>query len=185
MLINLINTLKVMKKRFCFAPLFGFALLYSGDDYLKWYASFRVNETDQPDSFSGTEIYYKIYNNSSDLISQRNSILLVNTSSNSTAAATRMIDTYQYQVLGAHSFKTGKTVSQSVFFFLFILKNSLNVAFRVKTYTGNENYGANGEDVSDFEQFRACIKFSGRLRAFVNGSTVFVGYDFSCWLIFF
>lgn len=153
--------------------------LYSGDDYLKWYASFRVNETDQPDSFSGTEIYYKIYNNSSDLISQRNSILSVNTSSNSTAAATRMVDTYQYQVLGAHSFKTGKTVSQSVFVPADILKNSLNVAFRVKTYTGNENYGANGEDVSDFEQFRACIKFSGRLRAFVNDSTVFVGYDSS------
>ena len=81
--------------------------------------------------------------------------------------------------MGAHSFKTGKTVSQSVFVPADILKNSLNVAFRVKTYTGNENYGANGEDVSDFEQFRACIKFSGRLRAFVNGSTVFVGYDSS------
>lgn len=75
---------------------------YSSDDYTNFYCEFLTQETSQPESFLGTEIYYKIYNNSSTLTSERSSITSVNTTSNGSAAATRMIETYTYQALGAN-----------------------------------------------------------------------------------
>ena len=144
--------------------------IYSNADFLKDYVSFAVNESNQPDTFIGTEVYYKIYNNSKDLISQQNSILSVNSSSNSTVAAVKMIDTYKFQSLNIFP-----SVSQT----LFIPKGSgYKIIFRIKTEKGNENYGSSeSEDTESFESFRACVKFSGRLRAFVNGSPVFVDYS--------
>ena len=74
--------------------------LYSDDDYTNYYCSFLTKESGQPDSFLGTEVYYKIYNNSSVLVSERNAITAVNTTSNGSSAATRMVETYTYQPLG-------------------------------------------------------------------------------------
>lgn len=99
--------------------------LYSSTDYLTWYCNFKTS-SDTGDYFTGTDIYYKIYNNYSNLNSQRSSILAVNTTSNGSAAATRLIETYTYQQLGA-SKKTGNAV--------YFPEVGQSVVFRVKTYT--------------------------------------------------
>lgn len=80
--------------------------LYSDSDYTNYYCEFLTNEKNQLDSFIGTEIYYKIYNNSSALVSERNSIKSVNTSSYGSAAAERMINN-DYQVMGANPKNSG------------------------------------------------------------------------------
>ena len=72
--------------------------LYSSSDPESWYFNFKTSG-DDGDNFVGTGVYYKIYNNSSTLTSEKSSILSVNTSANSSAAATRMIETYKYQQL--------------------------------------------------------------------------------------
>ncbi len=136
--------------------------LYSSDDYLTWYFSFTTNERNQQESFVGTEIYYKIYNNYSNLVSQRNAITAVNSTSNGTAAATKMIDTYTYQPLGTYPVSGNSP---------FIETNGTNkdVVLRLKTYTGNESYS--GDDI---ESFRACVKISNELQSYVpfrNGNT--------------
>lgn len=122
--------------------------LYSSIDFLTWYCSFITEDEDNKaiGSFSGTEVYYKIYNNYSALVSQRNAILSVNTTSNSSAAATRMIDTYTYQTLGCGPTSRGNVV--------FVPRGGTNqeIKFRVKTYKGFENYTG-----SDIYSYRACI----------------------------
>lgn len=75
---------------------------YSSDDYTTYYCDFLTNEIGQADSFLGTEVYYKIYNNSSTLVSERSSILSLNSTSNGNAAATRMVESYTYQALGSN-----------------------------------------------------------------------------------
>ncbi len=75
---------------------------YSSDDYTTYYCDFLTREIGQTDSFLGTEIYYKIYNNSSTLLSERSSIISVNSTTNGSASATRMVETYTYQPLGSN-----------------------------------------------------------------------------------
>lgn len=99
------------------------APLYSSSDSLTWYFSF-VSSGDSGERFIGTDVYYKIYNDSSKLSSDRSSILSVNTSSNSTEAAKRMIETYGYQPLGTSS-NTGN--------FVFVPESKVSVVFRLKT----------------------------------------------------
>ena len=107
--------------------------LYSGSEYLNWYSAFTTEERNQPDEFMGTEIYYKIYNNYSSLVSQRSSILAVNTSTNGSTAATRMIETYTYQPLGT-SVDTGRVV--------FVPDSGTNrrVILRLKSYMDGSGY---------------------------------------------
>lgn len=134
--------------------------LYSSDDYLTWYASFLSAE-DNGGSFMGTEVYYKIYNSSSTLVSERSAILSVNSASNNTAAATRMIETYSYQPLGT-SPSNGKP--------LFVDSAGAKVTLRLKSYKGHENHVG-----SDWHQFRAGIDGAGyeydKFRPFRNGNT--------------
>ncbi|WP_294430246.1 hypothetical protein [uncultured Treponema sp.] len=124
--------------------------LYTSTDYLTWYSAFITEERSQPEQFIGTEVYYKIYNNYSSLTSQRSAILSVNTTSNSSAAATRMIETYTYQPLGT-SVNTGRVV--------FIPNNGQNrrVIIRLKNYL--DGSGATGD--SDRYNFVACIGIYG------------------------
>ena len=89
---------------------------YDTADPLSWYCDFST--VSQPSNISdgsslnylGTGVYYKIYNNYSTLLSQRSSITSLNTSSNGSSAATRMIQTLTYQPLG-----TNPNLSWSVF----------------------------------------------------------------------
>lgn len=78
-------------------------------EYLYRYVEFFTNESGNSDYypskkasfvFLGTEIYYKIYNNYSTLSTQKSAISSVNTTSNYSAAATKIIETYTYQTLG-------------------------------------------------------------------------------------
>lgn len=136
--------------------------LYSGVNFTDWYCEFATKETGQTSSFSGTEVYYKIYNNYNDLISQRNSILNVNTASNNIEAATRMIETHKYQPL-----KTFPEIKQTLF--VPSSNNDKRIAFRPKTYKGNEDYVGDS-----FQSFRAFIRFGNGnddFRGFVNGYT--------------
>ena len=118
--------------------------LYSNSDYLTWYSDFTTAETDQSSSFIGTNVYYKIYNNYSTLVSQRNSILAVNTASNSSSAATRMIESYTFQPLGTN--RGSDTV--------FVTNGNSNrrIRIRLKTYKGNESYTG-----TDMYTRRACV----------------------------
>lgn len=87
--------------------------LYSDSDNSYFYCDFSTNDSeneDLGDAFLGTEVYYKIYNNSNTLVSERSAILAVNTTSSSSSAASRMIDTYTYQPLG-----TSPQTSDSIF----------------------------------------------------------------------
>ncbi len=71
--------------------------------------SFRTNEeginktytqADSSFKFLGTAIYYKIYNNYSKMNSEISSLSSLNTSTNESAAASKMIETYKYVQLG-------------------------------------------------------------------------------------
>lgn len=66
------------------------------------YVEFTTEETANAGKtqFQGTAIYYKIYNNHSDMSSQYSSITSLSSSTNESAAATRMIDSYKYKQLG-------------------------------------------------------------------------------------
>ena len=54
--------------------------LYESEDYLTLYFDFETNE--KSDNFSGTDIYYKIYNSSEDLKRERDYINTLSSSSN-------------------------------------------------------------------------------------------------------
>ena len=100
--------------------------LYSSADPLTWYFNFAPS-SDDGESFLGTEVYYKIYNNYSTLLSERSSILAVNSSTNSSAAASRMIETYTYQPLGT-SANTNNVV------FVPVEDGTGRIVIRLKTY---------------------------------------------------
>ena len=76
--------------------------VYTSADYAANYFSFTaptVGENDVPNlRFLGTAVYYRIYANSSTMLSRQSSISAVNTASDYSAAATKMIG-YGYQQL--------------------------------------------------------------------------------------
>lgn len=111
--------------------------LYSSDEPTNWWFGFKTAENDQPDEFIGTEVYYKIYSNYSDLTSQKNSITAVNSTTNQTAAATRMIETYKYKSLGLSVATARKST--------LIPKSSGNrsIVFRLKSYLNNKDLTEN------------------------------------------
>ena len=79
---------------------------YDTSDPLSWYCEFETAKQDSDLkeylNYLGTGVYYKIYNNYSTLVSQRSSITSLNTSSNGSSAATRMIQTLGFQSLGTN-----------------------------------------------------------------------------------
>ena len=85
--------------------------LYSNPDHLTWYFNFKTapKTDDENLSYTGTDIYYKIYNNYSNLISHKSAILAVNTAANGNSAATKLIETYTYQQLGMSTTTTDET----------------------------------------------------------------------------
>ena len=120
-------------------------------DYTRWYVEFLTNETGNSDyypsrgnafTFLGTEVYYKIYNNVSTLRSHRNSIESLNDSTNYSAAATRLVETYRYQTLGTNS---GTVWSP----FVECRERNTRVRIRLTSY-------------GDEEDFRAGVWFDGQ-----------------------
>lgn len=117
---------------------------YDSSDYLTWYISFKTSSA-SADSFIGTDIYYKIYNSSTALTSQRAAINALNTTSNSSSDATKMIDTYSYQPLGA-----SKSTGNSVYF----PESGRTVVLRLKTYLNADSSNA---DSDSRYQDHACV----------------------------
>ncbi len=77
-------------------------------DY-KYFEFTTMENSDQP-AFQGTAVYYKIYNNYSTMASQVSSISsLASSSTNESAAAAKMIDTYGYKQLGLRKGNDGVT----------------------------------------------------------------------------
>ncbi len=66
------------------------------------YIEFTTEETANSGKpqFQGTAVYYKIYNNYSEMNTQYSSITSLSSSTNESAAAARMIDSYGYKQLG-------------------------------------------------------------------------------------
>ncbi len=81
----------------------GHIAYYTSDDAIQNYFSFITNETSDNNTendFLGTEIYYKIYNNYSIMVSAENSVSSLNSSTtNSTAAIENLIDSRGYKPL--------------------------------------------------------------------------------------
>ncbi len=93
--------------------------IYSSSDPLQFYFSFRTteggdNNVDQGTfQFLGTYIYYKIYNNYSDMVSRESTIATLNSSTNYTAAAEYVITKYSYQPLGFSAGSYDPTIESS------------------------------------------------------------------------
>lgn len=121
---------------------------YSSSEPLKWYFGFKT-AVDSGVNFIGTDVYYKIYNNYSTLNSERSSILSVNTNTNSSAAATRMIETYTYQPLG-----TSTATDNSVYFEKSVANRT--VVFRLKTYYPSIN-DEESKKANDRYKQHACV----------------------------
>ena len=84
----------------------GHTTKYTSNDRPQLYFSFLTNEEgDNSDygssdfSFLGTEVYYKIYNNYSAMVSAQSSIDSLNSSSDVSAAATNIINSRNYKTL--------------------------------------------------------------------------------------
>jgi len=76
---------------------------YDSSDFSERYSSFFTNEnitTSSGFSFRGTDVYYRIFDSSSQMQSEVNSLIsLSNNESSSNTAATRMIETYKFNKL--------------------------------------------------------------------------------------
>lgn len=101
------------------------------EDYTYWYCDFeteeRKNDSLSGADFIGTEIYYRIYKNFATLTSHKNSISGVNTTTNTTAAAKRIIETYNYQTLITNP-------EQGLPVFIPSFGYNRRVRFRIKSY---------------------------------------------------
>ena len=150
----------------------------------EWYVDFITNEVLNADYypsknagfvFLGTGVYYKIYNSASVLESHRSQIENVNTQSNYSAAATKMIETYGYQPLDTYP-------SMDWTPFVACAERNQRVQFRLKSYS-NASAAA---DFSALHRTNACIAFDGRYYGFAAGSTLIdsFAYDESAeqWL---
>ncbi len=129
--------------------------LYSTSDSLLWYFDFLTNDygNRSESRYLGTDIYYKIYSNTTNLTSQKSSILAVNTASNGSSAATRMID-YGYQPLGS-SASTGNVV------YVPAASSDRRVILRLKNYMDGD------ENIEDYYAQNACVIIGGVLQSYI------------------
>ena len=116
---------------------------YDSHEWANWYFNFKTS-SDSGSNFIGTDVYYKIYNSISTLDSEHSSILSVNTSTNGTAAATRMIETYSYQPLGS-SIPTDEAV--------YFPERGSTVVLRLKSYV----YASDASNNDTYFSFHACV----------------------------
>lgn len=126
--------------------------LFSSSNSIDWYFDFSTREQGQVEEFIGTEIYYKIYNNSSDLTSERNYINSVNYEANGSLAAKTMIESYSYQTLGRSA--GGGIV------FVPAAGTNRRVTIRLKDYEPAFSNGASGNLTSPYLT-TACISING------------------------
>ena len=122
------------------------------------YFEFTTNENSDKPAFLGTAIYYKIYNNYTTMASQVSSISsLASSSTNESAAAAKMIDSYGYKQLGLKRGNEGITKTplierssegkQRVYIRLTNFQDSeeFKAVVKVKKDDGNGTYPASSE----------------------------------------
>ena len=97
------------------------------------YFIFQTNEKEQPEQFQGTAIYYKIYNKHSTMESRASSITSLISSTNESASAVKMIDTYGYKQLNLSSGLESPLIPKSSD------KSSQKVYIRLTNYFEEEN----------------------------------------------
>lgn len=117
------------------APVEYHAPDYSSTDYTTRYFRFRTADNSSSGDFValGTAVYYKIYGSSSTLVSETNSIEALNTTSNGSAAAQRLIENLGYQELGSSAGVRSP----------FIQENSSQVVYiRLMSYGTTSDYAA-------------------------------------------
>lgn len=124
------------------------------DRYVAFETKENPNEQPNYNNFLGTAVYYKIYNNYSTMESRIKTIESLSNSTNESAAASRMIDTYGYKPLGlAENYssplveKTG--VNRKVYIRLtnyYESQSNLNMAMVI---VGNDDVGKFEQDSSN------------------------------------
>ena len=137
--------------------------VFSSTEANTWYFDFSTNEQNQVDEFIGTEIYYKIYNNSGDLTSERDSINSVNYEANGSAAANAMIERYRYQTLG-RSAGSGSVFVPAV-------GTNRRVTIRLKDYEHAFTNGGAGDATLPYID-TACISVGGVYETLLGGGYV-------------
>lgn len=117
---------------------------YTNEDFSLNYVSFTTSEKDNEelgDSFKGTAVYYKIYNNTSDLTAEYENLQSLSLSENSKASAsTQMIEIYGYKPLHRTD-EDGFEYNEEV---LIPTVNGMNrtVEIRLTNYQDDEKYKA-------------------------------------------
>lgn len=103
------------------------------DEYTSRYFEFYTNETGETE-FTGTSVYYKIYNSKTTLNSETSSLnAIANNTEDSYNAPTRLMDTYKYRSLKASGLDD-PLISYS--------KKNKKVYIRLSDYLGQDDYSA-------------------------------------------
>lgn len=119
----------------------GHTTKYTSTDRPQLYFSFLTNEEgDNSDygssdfSFIGTEVYYKIYNNYSTMVSAQSSIDSLNSSSDVSAAATNIINSRNYKTLLFSSYNQTPLIPEK--------NDDRYVYIRLNSIKGSSEYSA-------------------------------------------
>ena len=159
---------------------------YDTTDYTAKYVAFRTEENQDDGgayTFDGTAVYYKIYSNYSTMVTRNSAIESVNTTSNSSSAATKVIDTYGYKPLGSLS-ASGKSLGSPL---ISDEGENRSVYIRLSTYgdyayfTANEfspkiliGTNSNSEETPEYIPMR-----NGNAKSFDFGRSSSEGFDTS------
>ena len=160
--------------------------VYSTEDPLKKYFEFRTNDSSNESSgtfvYSGTAVYYKIYNSQSTLSSHISTLDSLNTSTNTTAAATRMIESYGYQQLKLGTFSRNSSNDieiSSVSVEPLVAAASSNRTVNIRLWDYNEEYPAQVKIGSSSDTLADLIANAKPVRSLGNKSFFFYSDDFA------
>ena len=143
---------------------------YSTSDYAQKYFEFRTASNSDAGEFTvlGTAVYYKIYGSSSALVTDVNSVEALNTSSNGSAAARKVIETLGYKQLGTSAGSVTPFISG---------RNSKRVSVRLMTYGTDSDYSAKVE-IGGVKQAWTPLRFDSRYTfEFGRNDSKYANYD--------
>lgn len=113
--------------------------------YFEFKTADGINSSSGDFKYQGTAVYYKIYNNYSTMNSHISTISSLSSSTNASAAATKVIDTYGYRPLGVADGRGGGAGDQTVTGSLNPLvdadTSTQRVYIRLTNYNADISYG--------------------------------------------
>ncbi len=116
----------------------GYEANYESIDAANHYFQFTTNETGgYPSGFNflGTEVYYKIYNNATSLLSEKESLISISEKTETSAkAATSLIETYSFKTLKIENYNSSPLIAENG-------KNRV-VTIRLTNYQNLEEFSA-------------------------------------------